>query len=84
MQLQRSLRGQLQLQRSLRGQLQLQRTDETLVWQEALDRQHVDRAALNPSYAGYCRGGRFSSKGWLTPSRPASPTMASKVLLAPR
>src|SRR6476469_4435057 len=34
--------GQLQL--SLRGQGQLQRTHGTLAWQEALDRQHVDRA----------------------------------------
>jgi len=42
----------MQLQRSLRGQGQLQRTHETLVWQEALDRQ-VDRggfAALNPRF----------------------------------
>jgi hypothetical protein len=33
-----------QMQRSLRGQGQLQRTHGTLVWQDALDRQHVARA----------------------------------------
>src|SRR4051812_10524010 len=35
---------QQQLQRSLRGQGQLQRTHGTIVWQQALDRQYVDRA----------------------------------------
>ena len=45
---QRSLRGQGQ--RSLRGQGQLQRTHGTIVWQQALDRQHVDRRLVSPSY----------------------------------